>query len=118
MQQKKGPMVSLSRQIASNISKLTKGSKDKEDAARLKQTRVVLKPGNTAIRRSSDIRKEFNKYFQGLIIKNCRVTAGGAIMLEFIDDVTAEKVETKWSENFFGGNKGLKRPGESNTFGR
>ena len=33
---KKGPMVSLSRQIASNISKLTKESKYKEDAARLK----------------------------------------------------------------------------------
>ena len=114
---KKGPMVSLSRQIASNILKLTKESKDKEDAARLKRTRVVLKPGNTAIRRSSDIRKEFNKYFQGLIIRNCRVTAGGAIMLEFIDDAAAEKVDTEWSENHFGGNKGLKRPGESNTFG-
>ena len=38
-------------------------------------------------------------------------------MLEFIDDVTAEKVETEWSEYFFGGNKGLKRPGESDTFG-
>ena len=38
-------------------------------------------------------------------------------MLEFIDDVTAEKVETEWSENIFGGNKGVKRPGEPNTFG-
>ena len=38
-------------------------------------------------------------------------------MLEFINDVTAEKVETERSENFFRGNKGLKRPGESNTFG-
>ena len=66
---KKGPMVSLSRQIASHISKLTKGSKDNEDAARLNRTQLILKPGNTAIRRSSDIRQEFNKYFQGLIIK-------------------------------------------------
>ena len=114
---KKGPMVSLSRQIVSNLSELTKGNKDKDDSARLKRTRVVLKPGNTTIRRSSDIRKEFNKYFQGLIVRNCRVTAGGAIILEFIDDATAEKVDTEWSENYFGGNRGLKRPGESNTFG-
>ena len=117
MWQKKRPMVSLSRQIVSNLAELTKGNKDKEDSARLKRTRVVLKPGNTTIRRSSDIRKEFNKYFQGLIVRNCRVTAGGAITLEFIDDATAERVDTEWSENYFGGNRGLKRPGESNTFG-
>ena len=114
---KKGPMVSLSRQIVSNLAELTKGSKDKEDSARLKRTQVVLKPGNKAIRRSSDIRTEFNRYFQGLVDRNCRVTAGGAIMFEFIDDATAEKVGIEWSENYFGGNRGLKRPGESNTFG-
>ena len=114
---KKGPMVSLSRQIVSNLAELTKGNKDKEDSARLKRTRVVLKPGNTTIRRSSDIRKEFNKYFQGLIVRNYRVTAEGAIMLEFIVDATAEKVDTEWSENYFGGNRGLKRPVEFNTFG-
>ena len=38
-------------------------------------------------------------------------------MFEFEDEQSAQNVQTQWSEQYFGGNKGMKTPGETNTCG-
>ena len=110
-------VVQLPRSVVKSLSSLTKANAEEDEAARLKRTRVVIRPENTGIRDSRDIRKEFNKHYKGEIISHCRVTAGGAIMFEFEDEDTAVKVNSAWKESYFGGNKGMKIPGESNSVG-
>ena len=84
---------------------------------RLKCTRVVIRPEDTNIRTSRDIRKAFNKHYQDIVIKHCRLTASGSITFEFDDEATAKVVENNWSNDYFGGNKGMKIPGDFNTVG-
>ena len=107
----------LPKNLVQSLSSMTKAVRDSENADKLKRTRVVIRPGDTTIRTSRDIRKEFNKHHNGLIIKHCRLTASGSITFEFEDEETAAKVHGDWSLEYFGGNKGMKQPGEFNTTG-
>ena len=52
-----------------------------------------------------------------MIIRNCRTTAGGSILLELDDKLSAQTIDAKWSDTFFGGNCGIKIAGQSNTCG-
>jgi hypothetical protein len=96
---------------------LAKASQDNDNAKRIERTRILVKPKDTRIRSSKDIRKEFNKNFQGMVIKHCRLTALGSIMFEFDDEATAKNVQANWSDAYFGGNNGMKVPGVNNTIG-
>jgi len=107
----------LPTNVINSLNTLTKVTREKEDAERMKRTRVVVKSGNTNIRTSRDIRREFNKHYTGMIIKHCRLTAAGSIMFEFEDEEVAKAVHTKWSTDFFGGNIGMRIPGNNNTIG-
>lgn len=107
----------LTKKVISGLTELSKGAVEKNESERLKRTRIILKPGNTQIRSSRDIRREFNQHYKGLIIKHCRVTASGSIMFEFEDEDTAKKVETGWSTSYFGTNVGIRCPSESNSCG-
>lgn len=113
----KGATINLPKKIVNGLAELTKATQGKEDQIRLKRTRIVARPGNTSIRTSKDIRREFNKNYTGYVIRNCRLTASGSIMFEFDDEESAKKVHSSWSDQSFGGNKGMKIPGESNTAG-
>ena len=49
---------------------MTKANRENLNAEKLKRTRVVARPGNTQIRTSRDIRREFNKNHKEIVIKN------------------------------------------------
>ena len=83
----------------------------------MKRTRIVIRPEDTNIRSSKEIRRAFNKHYQGVIIKHCRLSASGSIVFEFESEEAAKAVEQNWSLDYFGKNKGMKTPGESNTVG-
>jgi hypothetical protein len=77
---------------------MTKASRESQTADKLKRTRVVIRPGDTNIRTSRDIRKEFNKHHKGVIIKHCRLTASGSMAFEFENEESAKAVHTSWSK--------------------
>ena len=110
-------MVNLPKSVVKGLTDLTKAQKQVDDAEKLKRTRVVIRPADTTIRTSRDIRCEFNKHYQGVIIEQCRVTAGGSIMFEFENEQVATEVNDKWEDSYFGGNKGMKIPGGGNSIG-
>ena len=114
---KLSPTINLPPKIVNSLNELTKASQVNEDSKRLKRTRVVVRPEDTNIRTSREIRREFNKNHNDVIIKHCRLTAGGSIMFEFEDEDTATEVQTQWSTKYYGGNKGMKIPGEDNSVG-
>jgi hypothetical protein len=103
--------------LMDGLKSITKATQETENMERLKCTRVVIRPEDTTIRTSRDIRKAFNKHYQGIVIKHCRLTASGSITFEFDDESTAKTVQDKWSCEYFGGNKGMKIPGDYNTIG-
>jgi hypothetical protein len=107
----------LSPHLVNGLKSITKAAQDNENTERLKRTRVVIKPEDTNIRTSRDIRRAFNKHYQGVIIKHCRLTASGSITFEFDDETIAKSVQNEWSLEYFGGNKGMKIPGDFNTVG-
>ena len=107
----------LPTNLVESLHTMTKATRDSQNADKLKRTRVAVRPGDTNIRTSRDIRKEFNKHHKGLVIKHCRLTASGSITFEFEDETTAKTVHSSWSTDFFGGNKGMKIPGADNTTG-
>lgn len=113
----KGPAINLPKGVVNGLAELTKVTQGKEEQMRIKRTRIVSRPEDTSIRTSRDIRRAFNKQYNGYIIRHCRITAGGSVMFEFEDEETATKVHDAWSTTYFGGNKGMKIPGESNTVG-
>ena len=107
----------LTRNLVQSLTNMTKASRESENAEKLTRTRVVLRPHNTQIRTSRDIRKEFNTNHKGVVIKHCRLTASGSIMFEFENEESAKAVHATWSTDYFGGNMGMKIPGESNSTG-
>ena len=114
---KTGQNTSLPSNIIQGLHTMTKATQDSQNADKLKRTRVAVRPNNTSIRTSREIRKEFNKHYSGVIIKHCRLTASGSITFEFEDETTAKSVEDDWSKDFFGGNKGMRSPGNDNKSG-
>ena len=113
----KSQSASIPPRIMKGLKELTKVSQHNEDTKHIERTRIVVRSENTNIRDSRDIRKEFNKHYNGIVIKHCRLTALGSIMFEFDDEKTAKDVEDAWSTAYFGGNKGMKVPGTNNTVG-
>ena len=73
------------------------------------RTRIVRKPLDKEIRNSSNIRKLFNREFPAVVIRNCRTTAGGSILIEFDSNTDAENIQTRWKKEFFGGNQGMEK---------
>ena len=111
------PQTALPKPLVKPLTKQCLVSESQLTAERLKRSRIVLKPMDNEIRTSVAIRREFNKTFKGIIIKHCRVTSGGSILSEFEDEQAAQAVENGWTQELFGGNKGMKTPGEINTCG-
>ncbi|KAL5262254.1 hypothetical protein ACHWQZ_G007844 [Mnemiopsis leidyi] len=58
-----------------------------------------------------------SKHHKEIVIKHCRLTASGSLFFEFDNEGAAKMVHDSWSEKFFGGNSGMRKPGESNTTG-
>ena len=101
--------------VLDSLKSISRAKEDLDNAERLKRTRVVIKPEDVTIRTSRDIRRAFNKHYSGMVIKHCRLTASGSIMFEFDDEDTAKQVQSTWLTTYFGGNKGMKVPGDFNT---
>ncbi|KAL5265903.1 hypothetical protein ACHWQZ_G006532 [Mnemiopsis leidyi] len=101
--------------VLDSLKSISRAKEDLDNAERSKRTRVVIKPEDVTIRTSRDIRRAFNKHYSGMVIKHCRLTASGSIMFEFDDEDTAKQVQSTWLTTYFGGNKGMKVPGDFNT---
>ena len=113
------PSTSLPTRVVENLAKLAKDSttNPEEEKARTERTRIIIKPKDNNIIDSKDIRTEFNKHHKGIIIRMCRRTIGGSILLELEDQESAEQVDLHWKDTYFGGNLGLRKPGQVNTCG-
>jgi hypothetical protein len=109
--------MSLPNKFMNTLNKMSTSSNEKEEKEKKERTRIVLKPLDKDLRNSAAVRKATNKALPGVAIRNCRITVGGSILLEFNDADTAQDVDRKWKPSIFGGNNGLKIPGEGNTFG-
>ena len=87
-----------------NTEQLAVAVKERND-----RTRIVRKPIDKEIRNSSNIRKLFNKEFPAVVIRNCRTTAAGSILIEFDNSDEAENIQGRWNKDFFGGNDGMEK---------
>ena len=103
----------LQNQVINTLKALTKEKEAENLKEKQERSRIVLRPSNNKLTNS----QEFNKIFKGIIIRNCRTTAGGLILLELDDKLSAHTIDAKWSDTFFRGNCGLKIAGQSNTYG-
>lgn len=117
MRKNNSEITSIPKVVVNSLAEMTREKRDNDNEAKLKRSRIVLKPMDAKIRNSPDIRREFNKHHQGVIIEHCRITAGGSVLFEFQDSKTAEEVEKGWSKEYFGGNVGMRTPGNTNTAG-
>ena len=86
----------------------------KEEEARIK---IVRKPINPDITNSSKLRKEFNKHFKNVIIKEAIITAAGSYKLEFESVEDANRIQNCWKKEYLGGNSGMVNAGEQNATG-
>ena len=100
-----------------HLAKQQEPIKRKEKAVRDNRTCLVRKPQGKSIRSSRDIRKEFNKHFPSMLIRECRTTAAGSILLELDDVEAAKEVETNWNSTFFRGNSGVNRANKHHSCG-
>ena len=89
--------------------------KDKQE--KNNRTCLIRQPHCLNIKNSRDIRRKFNKLFPGMLIRNCRTTAGGSILIELNDTDAASKVMEAWHTNYFHGNKGIVKAGLHNADG-
>ena len=87
-----------------NTEQLAVAVKERND-----RTRIVRNPIDKEIRNSSNIRKLFNKEFPAVVIRNCRTTAAGSILIEFDNRDEAENIQGRWNKDFFGGNAGMEK---------
>ena len=69
------------------------------------------------ISNSSNIRKLLNSKFPGVVIRNCRTTAAGSILIEFDGSTDAADIQTRWKKEFFGGNDGMVEVEQVKTIG-
>ena len=111
------PQTALPKPLVKTLTQQCSESEAETTAEQLKRSRVVLKPMDNEIKTSVAIRREFNKTFKAISIKHCRVTSGGSILFKFEDKQAAQAVDNRWKLELFGGNKGIKTPGEYNTCG-
>ena len=88
-----------------------------ETEERNKRTILVRKPADINITNSKHIRSQFNKKHPGVIIQNCRITAGGSFKIELDTEEEAESLKANWSKELFGGNEGIVSPETLHTSG-
>ena len=91
--------------------------KVEETAERNKRTILVRRPMDNTITSSGNIRKQFNKQYPDVIIRNCRITAGGSFKIELDKEEEVVKVSQTWKDNLFGGNDGIVSPEDLHTGG-
>jgi len=104
-------------QLVKQLSTQNKAVKVEETEERNKRTLLVRKPMNADIRDSKGIRKAFNKEYPGVIIRNCRVTAGGSFKIELDNPGETKAVADDWKRELFGGNEGVVSPDSLHTSG-
>ena len=92
--------------------KTTENIKEKEA-----RTKIVRKPVNPDITNSTKLRREFNKHFKNVIIKEATITAAGSYKLEFENIEDANTVQNNWKKDYLGGNSGMVKIGEQNSTG-
>lgn len=107
----------LPPRVLNSLAKMDEKNNAEEKKEQLARTRYVRQPKSKNITKSEHIRREFNKHYEGLLMKHGRTTVGGGILMEFEDVETADLVSAGWKDTFFGGNSGLKIPGEGNKVG-
>ena len=95
----------------------SKEDREQEKKEVNKKTRVVLKPMDTEIRNSRDLRKEFNKYFPKVYVEHALITAGGSYIFQFENEEMANQIQQKWENTFFKGNSGIVNIKERNCTG-
>lgn len=103
----------LSRQFAAQ----QKALKVEETEERNKRTILIRKPMDLKITNSKALRSSFNKEFPGVVIKTCRVTAGGSFKVELDKEEEVKEVTSQWKTESFGGNMGVASPSEMQTSG-
>ena len=107
----------LPAKVLNTLARIDEKSNIEEKKEKLARTRYIRQPKDKNITKSEHIRREFNKHYEGLLMRQGRTTVGGGILMEFEDAETAVKVSKDWKDTFFGGNSGLKIPGEGNRVG-
>ncbi|KAL5252234.1 hypothetical protein ACHWQZ_G015129 [Mnemiopsis leidyi] len=66
------------------------------------QTVVVSKDISCSLSKgSSEIKKEFNKLYEGVSIENCFASKGGSIFIELTNEDVAKKVVDNWKTYYF-----------------
>ena len=78
-----------------------------DEKERVERTRLVRKPKGIKLSTSKLIRQNFNIDYRGVMIRDCRLTAGGSILLEFENKKVALQMDKDWKPHSFGGNEGL-----------
>ena len=108
---------SMAAKLTKQIAAQQKALKVEETEERNKKTLLVRKPMDNNITNSKTLRSSFNKEFPGIVIKNCRVTAGGSFKIELDNEDDVKKVSSQWRSDAFGGNKGVASPMDMQTSG-
>jgi len=98
----KNPPATARYTTASELKRKMDNEKD-----RVERTRLVRRPKGLQLSTSRLIRKSFNMDYRDIMLRECRMTAGGSILLEFEDKRVALKMDTDWKDHSFGGNEGL-----------
>ena len=107
----------MTKKIVKQLAAQSSADREKEAKQRDKCSLLVRKPMDKDIRNSKDIRKFFNKEFPGIVIVNCRITAGGSIKIEFDNEEDVKNVSDNWKTDLFGGNSGITPPQNLQTSG-
>ena len=109
--------VPISKRIVKQFVAQTSAAKEEEMKLRNKCSLLIRKPLDKNIRNSKDIRKAFNSEFPGVVIVNCRTTAGGSIKMEFDNEEDTKNITENWKPELFGGNSGVTSPQTLQTSG-
>ena len=72
----------LANSLTKKLAAQQKASNAEETEERNKRTILIRRPLDPGITNSKGLRSSFNKEFPGIVIKNCRITAGGSFKLE------------------------------------
>ena len=71
------------------------------------RTRLIKKPLDSRVKERDFIFKTLNNEYPGKLIRRCRTTAAGSIIVEFENGAAAQEVEDNWRITLFGGNSGI-----------
>ena len=102
--------------LPKTLAKQDPDTQKRNKEEKMAKTLIVLKPTSRP-NNSHEIRKEFNKQFPDIAIKAAIPTVMGSVRLEFESNSIREEVASKWSQNMFGRNDGIKKPSYLPTVG-